>query len=216
MTEENNENQEQPDELEILKQRAVTLGISHHPNIGLDKLRAKINEKLNPTEDQPETSGEQVSLGNFTAAQLREQLATLEAAERVGAAETFTPMQPTTPAQHLAARKKKALRLVRIRVTNMNPVKGNLLGEILSCGNAEIGFVKKFIPFNAEQGWHVPQIMVDVLKSKKYMSHYEVKIGNKKVKKHRLVSEYAIEIMPPLTAEELQELKQRQIIASKG
>lgn len=53
MTEELNETQElELDELTLLKSRADDMGISYHPNIGLDKLKAKINEQLEPK--QPE------------------------------------------------------------------------------------------------------------------------------------------------------------------
>ena len=120
-----------------------------------------------------------------------------------------------TGGQRRVRLRKEATKLVRIRVTNMNPIKSNLKGEILCAGNASIGMVKKFIPFNAEQGWHVPQILLTQLQNRKYMSHYEVKIGHKKIKKHKLIPEFAIEILKPLTPEEIKDLAQRQIIADK-
>ena len=191
----------QPDELTSLKERADVMGISYHPNIGIKTLKAKIDDKMNPPKETD----------NLPYA---EQANTIVAAEKA-AKFTHNPGARKPTIQDLAAaRKKAALRLVRIRVTNMNPVKGNLRGEILSVGNAELGMIKKFIPYNAEQGWHVPQILLTQLQSKKFMSHYEVKIGNKRVKRNKLVPEYAIEILPALTAKELEELKQRQIIAN--
>lgn len=188
-----------PDELALLKQRADIMGIKYHPNIGLDTLKAKIAEKKEgvtpeaPAEDAPEDSGKK-----------KAQIAGGPVSEK-----------EATRLRKLE-KKQKALALVRIRVTCMNPLKGNLKGQIFSVGNGELGMIKKFIPFNAEQGWHVPQILVDDLRRRKFMSHYEVKVGNKKVKKHRLVPEYAIEVMKPLTDKELHDLKQRQIIASGG
>ena len=125
------------------------------------------------------------------------------------------PVVPETIGQRRVRLRKESLRLVRVRITNMNPLKGNLKGEILTVGNATIGTVKKFIPFNAEQGWHVPQILLTQLRNRKYMTHYEIKIGNKKIKKHKLVPEFAIEELPPLTATEIKELAQRQIISKQ-
>ena len=36
----------QPDELTLLKNRAKLMGITHHPSIGLVKLKAKVNARL--------------------------------------------------------------------------------------------------------------------------------------------------------------------------
>lgn len=184
-----------PDELTLLKEMADRMGIKYSPNIGLATLKERIEAK---------------KAGQVDPTLAAEELETIQAAEKSAAG--FGQM---TTAQAVAAqRKKDALRLVRIRLTDMNPVNGNLKGVLMSAGNAKLGFVKKFIPFNAEHGWHVPNIIVQQLKTKKFMSHYEVKQGNKKIKKHKLVPQYAIEILPPLTAKELQELKQRQLMAS--
>jgi hypothetical protein len=111
-------------------------------------------------------------------------------------------------------RRQAALRLVRVRVTNMNPLKSGVPGDIFSVGNSEIGFIKKFVPYNCATGYHIPQIILDHLRERQYMTHYDVKIGNKTVTKNKLVPEMAIEVLPPLTAEEFQELKQRQLMAA--
>jgi hypothetical protein len=191
---------EQPDELGLLKERADLMGITYHPNIGIEKLKAKIEEKtkgVQPLDEYAEEEAETIR----TAAQVEKD---------------YDGSRPMTKQQLKAKKRREQLRLVRIRVANMNPIKAALKGEILSVGNADIGFVKKFIPFNAEQGWHVPQIILTQLQAKKFMTHYEVKMGNKRVKKHKLIPEYSIEILPPLTAKELEALRQRQIIANQG
>jgi hypothetical protein len=195
-------------ELDSLKQTATTMGITFHPNIGLDKLKAKIEAVRSPVALDEEVTIEEEYAG--------EELETIAVAAAGSRLSTYTPNAKVTAAELKNKRKQDATRLVRIRVTNMNPIKGNIKGEIISAGNAEIGFVKKMIPYNAEQGWHVPNILLTVLRNKKFMSHYEVKIGNRRVKRHRLVPEYAIEVMEPLTGKEIGELKQRQIIAGAG
>lgn len=192
------------DELSLLKQRADMMGIKYSPNIGIDKLKAKIEEK------------KAAPVAGADAKYLAEELETINTAAEVANGDVFTPGLRETPAQLNMRKRQEALRLVRVRVTNMNPLKGNLKGEIFSVGNSQIGFIKKFVPYNAEAGWHVPQIILTHMQGKKYMTHFEVKVGNKKIKKHRLVPELAIEIMPPLTAAELQELKQRQLMAAGG
>jgi hypothetical protein len=199
---ENNEaGEQQPDELSLLKDRADLMGIKYHPNIGLDKLRVKVAaaQEGSPDSEEEGPTGHE-----------HEEIQTIQDA---------TPIDPANSDPGViaaAARRNDAKQLVRIRVTNMNPTKGNMKGEIFSCGNAEIGFVKKYVPYNAEAGWHVPKILLKMLQKKKYVAHYEVKEGNKKIMKQKLVPELAIEILPPLTPQELKELGQRQIMAQGG
>lgn len=187
------------DELAMLKQRADVMGIKYHPNIKLESLKSKVANKMEGvTDDYSDEEAE-----------------TIAAAEEAMSADTFTPMVRETPAQLKAKRKQDCLRLVRIRVACMNPVKANMKGDIFSVGNSEIGMIKKFVPFNAEQGWHVPNMILQEMRNKKFVSHYDVKIGNKVVTKTKLIPEYSIEILDPLTPEELKDLANRQLMTNK-
>jgi hypothetical protein len=188
------------DELAVLKQRADIMGIKYHPNIKLESLKAKVAAKLD---------GE---VGNGYE---DEEIETINTATKAMAADTFTPLKKETPAQLKEKRKQEALKLVRIRVSCMNPVKANMKGEIFCVGNSEMGMIKKFVPFNAEQGWHVPNIILQEIKNKKFVSHYSTKIGNKTVNQHKLIPEYSIEILDPLTPEELKDLANRQLMSNK-
>lgn len=192
----------QPNELDLLKERADLMGIKYHPNIGIDKLKEKIQEKQ---------AGGAKDEGKVDYAQ--EELDTIEEGLGIAAA-SDQPVARLTPAQQRIERRNRALRLVRVRVTCMNPLKGNMSGDIFQAGNAEIGVVKKYIPFNAEQGWHIPQILLTMLQSKRFMTHYTTKVNGKDIKRNKLVPEYSIEILPPLTAKELDELRQRQLMAA--
>lgn len=171
------------DELTTLKARADLLGISYHPSIGLEKLREKINAA---------TSDEAVK----------------------------EPVQSATKADEETANerrirlKKQALELVRIRVTCMNPAKAEWEGEIFTVGNSAIGSVTKYVPFNADAGWHVPRIIYQQLVERQCQIFTTVtdSRGNKS-RKGKLIREFAIEVLPPLTKEELHELAQRQAMA---
>jgi hypothetical protein len=187
------------DELAMLKQRADIMGIKYHPNIKLESLKIKVADKMEGVADE---YGE-------------EEAETIAAAEEAMAADTFTPLMKETPAQLKAKRKQECLKLVRIRIACMNPVKANMKGDIFSVGNSEIGMIKKYVPFNAEQGWHVPNIILQELRNKQFVSHYDVKIGNKTVTKTKLIPEYSIEILDQLTAEELKDLANRQLMSNK-
>ena len=176
---------EVPDELTALKQRADLLGISYHPSIGLDKLRAKVNASIN-SEDTPEDES----------------------------AEAPVVVKESVAAKRLRLRNEAAA-LVRIRLTCMNPNKKEWDGEIITAGNAGVGTFKKFIPFNgAEDGWHVPTIILKQLQQREcqiFVTTRDAR-GNKS-RTGKLIKEFAIEILPPLTQEELDDLAQRQAMA---
>ncbi len=184
-------------ELTTLKSNATLMGISFHPNIGLAKLQEKIQEKRIENDN------------------IRQENITITEAQKAEKALVAAGNGKETAQQRKLRIRKEALRLIRLRVTTMNPVNAALKGVILAVCNSTIGTIKRYIPFNADQGWHVPYALYQQLLDKKFMTHYEVKTGNRTVKRHRLVPEYAIEIMPPLTAEELKDLQQRQIMADK-
>jgi len=110
--------------------------------------------------------------------------------------------------------KELASRLVRIRVNCMNPNKTEWEGEIFTVGNRFFGF-KKYVPFNNDEGWHVPFMIYEHLKERKCQIFYNTKDdrGNK-TREGKLIHEFAVELMDPLTSEEMQELAQRQAMAN--
>lgn len=189
---------EQPqDELSTLKARAAQLGISHNANIGVAKLKAKIDTVLNETvpEEEAEEEIEQED----------------EVAEAKPKVVKLTPAQAR--AEKIQARKKEASKLIRVQVTCMNPNKKDWEGEIISAGSARVGTFTKFVPFNATDGWHLPKILVDMLKAKQFISRSTEKQGNREVNITKLMPEYAINFLPPLTPAELKALAQRQAMA---
>ena len=174
------------DELDALKARANLLGVKFHPSISLEKLREKVNAAV--TSDGAATSEEEAK-------------------------------DPAEPKQETIGEKRKrlkteALKLVRIRLTCLNPAKKEWDGEIITAGNSLIGSVKKFVPFNADDGWHVPHVIYQQLKERQCQIFYTATDarGNK-VRKGKLIKEFAIEVLPPLTKEELDELARRQAMA---
>lgn len=185
MENQNEDSIQMPDELTALKARADLMGVSYHPSIGLEKLREKVNAAVNAAEPiEPEV------------VETKEAPVETEGAKRVRL-------------------RNEAAKLVRIRLTCMNPNKKEWDGEIITAGNAGVGTFKKFIPFNgADDGWHVPYIIYQQL------LHRECQVfvtktderGNK-VRVGKLIKEFAIEVLPQLTEEELAELARRQAMS---
>ena len=112
-----------------------------------------------------------------------------------------------------AALRQDAARLIRCRITCMNPAKKDWPGEIFSVGSAKLGTFKKFVPFNSPEPYHIPKIIYDMMVDKKCTVFYteQDKRGNK-IRKGRLVNEFAIEVLPPLTKEELSDLARQQAL----
>ena len=109
---------------------------------------------------------------------------------------------------------QEASKLVRIRVTCMNPVKKEWEGEIFTVGNAGVGTFKKYVPFNADDGWHVPNIIYETMKERQCQVFTSSKTKNGvTMRQGKLIKEFAIEVLPPLTEEELKDLAQRQAMA---
>lgn len=107
------------------------------------------------------------------------------------------------------------LSLVRIRLTCMNPTKAEWQGELFTVGNSLVGSLTKFVPFNADDGWHVPQILLDTLKDRQCQVFVTTKDsrGNSS-RQGKLIKEFAVEVLPALTQSELHELARRQAMAS--
>lgn len=175
------------DELTTLKERATLMGLKFHPSISLDKLREKVNAATDES-DEPDVE--------------------------VVSAKAVAPVIEETMNQMRNRLKKEALALVRIRLTCMNPAKAEWEGEIFTIGNALIGSVKKFVPFNADDGWHVPTVILQQLQERQCQVFVGAKDarGNN-VRRGKLIKEFAIEILPPLTKTELDELALRQAMS---
>lgn len=177
-------------EMSLLRQRADSMGLSYHPSIKIETLRRKVQDKMDGKTAAPVEEVEEV---------------------------VFAPKAETQ--QQIRDRvRKEALRLVRCKIYNLNPEKRDLRGEIITVANKYIGSVSKMIPFGEEtdNGYHIPWVLYENLKSRKFQS-----VSTKKTKEgtleviRRLVPEYNVEILDPLTAEELQEMALRQAATAR-
>jgi len=184
-------------EIEALRKRATLMGIDFHPNLGATKLKGKIDAQLAKTADQ------------IVADQLEEPMPDVSTA---GLVDTPYAIEKAleTPGQKRVRIRKHATRLVRFRLTCMNPNKKGWTVQQFAVGNRSVGTIKRYIPFNAP-AWHCEEMLLKSIQNRKYIDFYEVKDRKgRPYKKHRLVKEFAIEILPPLTPKELTDLKAQQ------
>lgn len=107
---------------------------------------------------------------------------------------------------------KEARKLVRITITCMNPNMSEHKGAIFTVSNSFIGDISKYVEF--DEPWHVPVVIYKHIKARKMQMFKTIKGKNGQDRKEgKLVNEYAVALLDPLTADELQELALKQSAA---
>lgn len=181
-----------PDELTLLKARAKMMGIQHSNNIGIEALKAKIAAHTEPRKEPKDTPPVPVPPARVAA--------------------VAPPTAPTSgPVAQKTLRQKlweENMRLVRLRITNLDPKKKDLPGEIITVANRFIGTVRKYVPYGevTEEGYHVPYCIYTMLKERRFLN---IRITKKRGQEHieqNWAPEFALEVLPPLTPAELQKL----------
>lgn len=120
-------------------------------------------------------------------------------------------IKPKTENQLRNDAKKYVEKLVRVRITCLNPLKKEWLGEFISAGNDLVGNYTKYIPFNSDNAYHIPQIIFNYMQEKQCQIFINRKLENGEVTRvGKLIKEFGFEVLPPLTEEELQELARDQ------
>ena len=159
------------EEMKLLKERADMMGIKYSPNISIETLRERVNEKL-----QPKGSSKPAGAGKLTDKQKR---------------------------------RKDQMKLIRVRISCMNPSKNDLPGGIYTVSNSLVGTVSKYVPHNTdERGYHIPQILLNSLKRRRFRHSQESidPVTKMPTYTHQHLPEFNIQILPDLTQKELDDL----------
>lgn len=174
------------DELTLLKKQADLLGIPYSNNIGLASLKERIKEAKEPKEDKPE---QEVAVTGSKKLNKR----------------------------HIA--QQEQLKLIRVRISNMNPAKREVPGGIHTVANKHIGRVRKYIPYlGNDNGYHIPQCLYEHLKNKVFTERMEIKdrtVPGGKRAVSRTIREFALEVLPALTPDELKKLAAEQAAGNR-
>lgn len=177
------------EERKALRAQLLKLGINSSPNASVHTLRAKLAQ----AQSQSDPKEDVVAVSPATPSP--------------------TPSPSQTKVDSLEKAKKDALRLIRVRIQNVNPAKADLHGEIFTFANEVIGKVSKYIPYDeAGESYHVPNCIYKMLKSKKFLNvkTYTDKATGKIQINQSWVDEFALEELPPLTPKELHDLALKQ------
>ena len=179
--------------LNTLKSVATSLGIDFHPNIGLEKLQIRIEDHMKMQ----------------------------QATKAVEPAKAINPVTPVKTEEDTEAEKRRkiimdATELVRVNITCMNPLKKEYQGEIFTVSNSIVPTLRKYVPFNTDKGWYIPRLMLNMIKERKCQLFRNKVLPNKQViREGYLIPEFNVQILPPLTAEELQALKEEQAMTGR-
>lgn len=212
-------------ELEGLKARATAMGLPFHPAISAPRLREKIQAHLAAENNPAHPAGMPAAAPVVAApvpagAQLDPAVPAPLASGRVAAIEnedtgTTKYALAETPNEKRRRIKRNAEELIRVRVTCMNPAKKDWSGEIFTVGNSAVGTIKKFVPFNAEEGWHVPRMILEMMEQRVCQIFVNKKTSHGvTVKEGKQIREFNIERLHPLDEEALEELARRQAMAA--
>lgn len=108
--------------------------------------------------------------------------------------------------------KREAQKLIRCRIHCNDPAKKDWPGEVISVSNSVVGTIKKYIPYNQDEPYHVPQIILNAMRDKKCQVFVKKKDKhNNSITETKLISAYTVDILTPLTEEELKALGQAQL-----
>lgn len=178
--------------LSDLKKQADLLGINYPNNANIAKMVDLIDTHMAKIKEE----GNKREINNITA--------------KSGAVTLYN-------GKTLRDLQDEAFKLIRIKLTVNNPNKINRDGQWITAGNSKVGVIKRYIPFKPEfyeNGWHVEAIILERLKQMKHQRFPKSKdSGNTAMDDYRkasLVNDFSIEILPPLTKEELEELANQQ------
>lgn len=107
----------------------------------------------------------------------------------------------------------RAMQLVRVIVRSNDPLKRESAGEIFTVGNKTVNngqSVKKYIPFNNEEGWHIPRILYEHLLAAECQIFSKVTRNGQEFMEPRNIKAFNVELLNPLTQEELNKLEIKQ------
>lgn len=180
-----------PSRLDTLKAKANQLGITYRANISETALAKKIEDVLNDEASAKEASDE------------------VEDSEDDG--EVEEEQKPKKKKLDKATERKRSQKLVRVIVRPLDPRRTQLDGELVMAGNSTIGTTGKFVPFNVETGYHIPEVIYNALRDRTFTEFYTVvdNQGNEHTKS-RQKKAFLIEVLDPLTEEQIKEIRIRQ------
>jgi len=175
-----------------IREELESNGVILHHKTGIDKLTTTLKE---------------VRAGTYKAPN-KEAIADPIAA---GSLPGSTVASRAAKALHLkGTSEQQAMKLTRVVVVPNDPNMSAYPGLIFTVGASGLNngeMVKKYVPFNNEEGWHVPQIILNQIEHAEMQKFKTVVSPNgEKVLEPYLTKKFNVRILPDLTLAELEKL----------
>lgn len=179
--------------LSLLKEEADVLGVTYPNNITAAKLDERIQEHKKKLEEEKEKSNkssdntDNVTVSNYNSS-------------KVGRV------------------REEAFKQIRFKMIVNDPNLQEATGISVTAGNDIVGHVSRIIPTNVE-AWHAEAIIVEHLKNQKFQQFKSKKfrdITYSDTEGAALMPRFTIIELPPLTQEELNDLKVEQAKRNTG
>ena len=110
-------------------------------------------------------------------------------------------------------RKAEANKLIRVIVRSNNPLKRDHAGDIFTVGNRKLNngkAIKKYIPYNNEEGWFIPNILYEHLLAAECQIFKKAVRNGQEFMEPQNIKAFNVEVLPPLTQEEIDKLAIKQ------
>jgi len=193
--------------LELLKDKAKTLGINFNPSIGYTKLEERINDfEMDNSKEVIEEIDESYKAYIIKAS---------KAAKAIKSTSAKATLRKGMTQQELKVSiMKEANRLVRCSITCLDPSKKDIPGQVFGIRNGKIPLIKKFVPYDGRTT-HLPNIFINHLKEKEFQYFRLVlnKDTGDKERKSFIGKMFSVSILSDMTEEELETLAEAQLAA---
>ena len=110
-------------------------------------------------------------------------------------------------------RKAEANKLIRVIVRSNNPLKRDHAGDIFTVGNRKLNngkAIKKYIPYNNEEGWFIPNILYEHLLAAECQIFKKAVRNGQEFMEPQNIKAFNVEVLPPLTDDEVEKLRVKQ------
>lgn len=219
---------------DALREIATFLDVGFSGNTGMETLKTKLTDRLNvliaeeQAEEEDDLPEEELDANDPVAAALIAQIAEKDKEEDVHVPQVKVAYTIGEMLEMDASKVKddnlrrqviraQAMRLRRVRINNVDPNDANVPSTLVTCYSKYTGKVSKVIPHDAdfyENGYHIPQIILDELETRTFNLRKEIKRkgNNFGVKEYKTIptKKFLIEILPDLTEAQIKALAQSQ------
>jgi len=177
---------------EELQAELKNRNIKVHHKTGIDKLRSTLQESVDGADHDPAVTVPAVELSK----PVKVKTAPMTAHEA-----KIARMSP---------KEQAALRLIRIVVSPNDPLMSSYPGLIFTVGSSKINkgkMIKKYVPFNNEEGWHVPYMIYEQILHAEMQKFKQVKRPNgEKDLEPYITRKFNVTILPELTIPQMEKL----------